>query len=215
MPKKIIMNTENKSTPKTYKHITKTQRIEIQTLYNLKKTNWKRLYSQAYIWQYIWVNQSSIQRELQRNSKENTYWKDVYKWKIAQTKTQDRRTKANIQHRFYVKNRSAISVIEKAMSDKKCPNSPSVIASAILPQQLWIHICTTTLYSYIHHNSPTLKRKLRFKSWYRKRKTCIEKRKNYYQVIQKDQKKQIVVLKYDIGNWIQLFRSDICDELLH
>ena len=32
----MIMNTKNKSISKNYKHITYDQRIEIQTLYNLK-----------------------------------------------------------------------------------------------------------------------------------------------------------------------------------
>ena len=60
--------------------------------------------------------------------------------------------------------------------NKEHPSSPSIIANAILPQELSIYISPTTLYSYIHHNRPQLKRKLRFKNWYSKSGSMYRKK---------------------------------------
>ena len=168
-----INKEENNSTRKKWSHLTKEERIKIETLRNIKNKERKRIYTQADIYRITWIPQYTISKELSRNSFENKHWRDIYKAKDAQKITDDRRIKANINHRFFIKHKSSISIIDSQLSEWK---SPAEIANAILPQALWFRISPTTLYSYIHYNNPSLKRKLQFKNWYRKSNSMYKKK---------------------------------------
>ena len=59
-------NNTLKSKKNQYHHLTKSDRITIESLINQRNTSGKRLFSNTYIANYIGVNKSTISRELKR-----------------------------------------------------------------------------------------------------------------------------------------------------
>lgn len=62
-----------KSQKKQYHHLTKEDRIKIESLINQKDCDGKRLFNNTYIANYIGVNKSTISRELRNRRKEKMY----------------------------------------------------------------------------------------------------------------------------------------------
>ena len=59
-------NNTIKTKKKQYHHLTKNDRLKIQSLIEQKNENGKRIFSNTYIANYIGVNKSTITRELKR-----------------------------------------------------------------------------------------------------------------------------------------------------
>lgn len=143
-----------------YKHLSSEQRTQIKTL----KDHWK---SQSYIAKYIKCSQSAVSRELSRNVSEDGRGKEVYKPDKAQSMYKDRRTKANLQHNFYIKHRLLSWLIERLLNKW---HSPDVIANRILKEETPYRLSTATIYNYIRYKKPLLRRYLEFKYGYKKHK---------------------------------------------
>ena len=58
---------------KQYRHLTKSDRIKIESLINQKDKNGKRLFNNTYIANYLGVHKSTISRELKNRKKEKMY----------------------------------------------------------------------------------------------------------------------------------------------
>ena len=58
---------------KQYRHLTKNDRIKIESLINQKDKNGKRLFNNTYIANYLGVHKSTISRELKNRKKEKMY----------------------------------------------------------------------------------------------------------------------------------------------
>lgn len=58
---------------KQYRHLTKNDRIKIESLINQKDKNGKRLFNNTYIANYLGVHKSTISRELRNRKKEKMY----------------------------------------------------------------------------------------------------------------------------------------------
>ena len=54
---------------KQYRHLTKSDRIKIESLINQKDKNGKRLFNNTYIANYLGVHKSTISRELKNRKK--------------------------------------------------------------------------------------------------------------------------------------------------
>lgn len=72
MPEKNITTSNNKNQGK-YHHLTKENRITIESLINQKDENGKRLFNNTYIANYLGVDKSTISRELRKRRKEKMY----------------------------------------------------------------------------------------------------------------------------------------------
>ena len=58
---------------KQYRHLTKNDRIKIESLINQKDKNGKRLFNNTYIANYLGVHKSTISREFKNRKKEKMY----------------------------------------------------------------------------------------------------------------------------------------------
>ena len=60
---------------KQYRHLTKNDRIKIESLINQKDKNGKRLFNNSYIANYLGVHRSTISRELKNRKKRQEAFK--------------------------------------------------------------------------------------------------------------------------------------------
>ncbi len=157
---KLMSKKDNttKTTKKQYKHLTKDDRIKIETLINVLDENGNRLFSNSYIAKEIGVNRSTISRELRRiKSKINVISGKVtnipYNASDAQDDYEFKRglSKANYILDDYPKLREYIE--DKIKNDKWAPD---VISGYIESHKLYLQdgfttISTTTIYRAIHY----------------------------------------------------------------
>ena len=67
------ITTNNDKNQGKYHHLTRENRITIESLINQKDANGKRLFNNTYIANYLGVNKSTISRELRKRRKEKMY----------------------------------------------------------------------------------------------------------------------------------------------
>jgi len=143
---------------KIYKHITDWERWQIYALLREEK-------DKVYIAEKLWFHKSTIGREIRRNSRN---WR--YEPAFAQRIYEFRRSEINTW-RSKLKNNEELLQDMKSSLDTWSPD-----AWSWRRKNDWkMCVCATTVYRYIHEREPSLKKKLKYKKWYRKRWTYKRK----------------------------------------
>lgn len=110
----------------------------------------------SYIGEKLWFHKSSIGREIERNSKDWTYQPA-----FAQQKYENRRSEINKWRSKIRWDSETLAVIKKYMIQERW--APHTISG-----RGKVSVCATTIYTYIDSREPSLKKRLKYKKWYRK-----------------------------------------------
>ena len=160
------VNNTTKTKKKQYHHLTKNNRITIQSLSEQKDKYGKRLFSNSYIADYIGVNKSTISRELKRikskiNIRTGKIINKPYNAEDAQNDYEFNRamSKANYILDDFPKLRKYIE--DKILIDKWAPDAISgyINSHELYKQDGFTSISTTTIYRAIHYNLLKVKKK--------------------------------------------------------
>ena len=160
------VNNTTKTKKKQYHHLTKNNRITIQSLSEQKDKYGKRLFSNSYIADYIGVNKSTISRELKRikskiNIRTGKIINKPYNAEDAQNDYEFKRamSKANYILDDFPKLRKYIE--DKILIDKWAPDAISgyINSHELYKQDGFTSISTTTIYRAIHYNLLKVKKK--------------------------------------------------------
>ena len=203
-------NNNAKSKKNQYKHLTRDDRVKIETLVNELDENGKRIYSNTDIAKRIGVHKSTIGRELKNRIKSKIMIRSgkikniPYNVDDAQYDADYKRSfsKANYLVEQYPK--LAKFIEDKILKDKWAPD---VIAGYIESHKLYLQegftsISTTTIYRAIHYHLLKVKkedtrRMVKFKT----EKDCYEKEKQ----VSENKKNNSIELRPDIINNRQRF----------
>lgn len=110
---------------------------------------------------------TTIKREIDRNGKEDRSKIGIkYSCFTADMKSKDRKIKANRKRKKLLKTHWLREFIHKKLANNEEAWSPDTLANR-LKQERWITISWTTIYSFIHNNSPSWKQYLRHGNWYK------------------------------------------------
>lgn len=160
------VNNTTKTKKMQYHHLTKNNRITIQSLSEQKDKYGKRLFSNSYIADYIGVNKSTISRELKRikskiNIRTGKIINKPYNAEDAQNDYEFKRamSKANYILDDFPKLRKYIE--DKILIDKWAPDAISgyINSHELYKQDGFTSISTTTIYRAIHYNLLKVKKK--------------------------------------------------------
>lgn len=138
---------------------------------------------------------TSVGREILRNSS-NT-WK--YEPFQAENMYRDRRTKANKTHCKLLKDLVLRDEIERRLWSKEEDWSPDDLMGRMKDEGA-PHVCTKTVYNYINQYSPTWKKYLKYKWWYRKAKRWLQRKVNA-NLPSIDERPAIVDTREREGDW--------------
>lgn len=137
---------------------------------------WERRQIYAYLLEWhkvpkiailLWRPKKTLYEEIERNSVDGKYMP-----LRAQREAEFRRTEANKQRRKVVYGWELSQVITKRLiEDKRMPDS----IVWYMRSQWENFVCTQTVYDYINNHDPGLKKYLKYKKWYKKRKNVVAK----------------------------------------
>lgn len=161
-----------------YRHLTKEDRIKIESLISQKDDNGKRLFNNSYIAKYLGVHRSTISRELRKRRKEKMYIRTgktktmPYTAEYAQ---EDANFKRGLSKGIYKlrKYKPMASFIEEKI--KKDKWSPDVIVGYMKTHKMFDYsgftsITTPTIYNAIRYGIINVKledtRRMKYKSEY-------------------------------------------------
>jgi len=144
----------------TYKHLTDWERWQIYTYLREDK-------EQKYIAKQLWRNPGTITREIRRNSRSGRY-EPVF----AQRRYEIRKSEVNKWRSKLKNNPERLGEIREYMKTEKW--SPDVIAWRKKKDKKPF-VCKQTIYKHIYEQEPSLKELLKYKKWYKKKKTKKEK----------------------------------------
>lgn len=142
--------------------------------YHINEWERRQIYSYLQEWHKVpkiavllWRPKKTIYEEISRNSLD---W--VYMPYYAQREAEFRRREANKQRRKIIYGWEFYHTIIKRLIENKW--SPDSISGYIKSQ--WKRfVCTQTIYDYINNHDPWLKKYLKYKKWYKKRKNVVAK----------------------------------------
>lgn len=110
---------------------------------------------------------TTIKREIERNGKEDR-WKSriQYSCFVADHISKERKIKANRKRKKLLRVHWLREFIREKLSNDDEAWAPNTLAKR-LKEERWITISWTTIYSFIHNNSPWWKQYLRYRDWYK------------------------------------------------
>jgi transposase, IS30 family len=149
-----------KTKEKQYHHLTKVDRIKIESLINQKKCNGKRLFNNTYIANYIGVNKSTISRERRKRRKEKMYIRTgktktmPYSAEYAQNDAKFKRGLSKGEYKLRKYKKMAKFIENKIKIDKW---TPDVIVGYMKTHNMFYYpdytsITTPTIYNAIRYN---------------------------------------------------------------
>lgn len=192
------MSTNNntiKLQKKQYRHLTKDDRIIIESLINQKDNKGKRLFNNTYIAKYLGVHKSTISRELRNRRKEKMYIRTgktktmPYTAEYAQEDANFKRGLSKGQYKLRKFKTMAAFIEEKIKKDKWAPD---VIVGYMKSHKMFDYsgytsITTPTIYNAIRYGIINVKledtRRMKYKPEYvYKDKTDLPKSKTEYSI---------------------------------
>ena len=140
------------------KHLSIQEKLEIRRLRKEKRT-------QEYIGKVLWRDQWTISREISRN-KVNWYYYPLE----AEKKYKRRRIVVNKKNSKLLRDQWLREEIIRRLTSKSEDRSPDTIAGR-LKEEGKRYVVSNTIYKYIYEHEPWLRRCLRYKKWYKSRRS--------------------------------------------
>ena len=188
-------NNTSKIKEMQYRHLTKTDRIKIESLINQRGENDKRLFSNTYIANYIGVNKSTISRELRNRRKEKMYIRTgktktmSYNAEYAQQNAMFKRGLSKGEYKLKKYKKMAKFIEDKIKIDKWAPDA---IVGYMKNHNMFNYsdyatITTPTIYNAIRYNIINVKledtRRMKYKPEYEyKDKAELPESKSEYSI---------------------------------
>lgn len=172
------ITTNNDKNQGKYHHLTRENRITIESLINQKDANGKRLFNNTYIANYLGVNKSTISRELRKRRKEKMYIRTgktktmPYTAEYAQDDANFKRGLSKGEYKLRKYKKMAKFIEDKIKIDKWAPD---IIVSYMKSHKMfdyegYISITTPTIYNAIRYNIISVKledtRRMKYKAEY-------------------------------------------------
>ncbi|MEG2283798.1 MAG: IS30 family transposase [Bacilli bacterium] len=190
---------KNDNTPKTkekqYQHLTKDDRIKIESLINQKDENDKRLFNNTYIANYIKVNKSTISRELRKRRQEKMYIRTgatktmPYTAEYAQQNATFKRGLSKGEYKLRKHKKMAKFIEDKIKLDKWAPDAivGYMKVHNMFNYSDYVSITTPTIYNAIRYNIINIKledtRRMKYKPEYEyKNKASLPESKAEYSI---------------------------------
>ena len=163
---------------KQYRHLTKNDRIKIESLINQKDKNGKRLFNNTYIANYLGVHKSTISRELKNRKKEKMYIRTgktktmPYTAQYAQENADFKRGLSKGEYKLRRNKKLAKFIEDKIKIDKWAPDAIVGYMKAHNYFELdgFESITTPTIYNAIRYGIINVKledtRRMKYKSEY-------------------------------------------------
>ncbi len=154
------ITTNNDKNQGKYHHLTKENRVTIESLINQKDENGKRLFNNTYIANYLGVNKSTISRELRKRRKEKMYIRTgktktmPYTAEYAQDDANFKRGLSKGEYKLRKYKTMAKFIEDKIKIDKWAPD---VIVGYMKSHKMfdyegYISITTPTIYNAIRYH---------------------------------------------------------------
>lgn len=187
-------NITTKMLKKQYHHLTKDDRIKIESLINQKDQNGKQLFSITYIAEYLGVHKSTISRELKKRRKEKVYIRTgktktmAYTAEYAQNDADFKRGLSKGEYKLRKYKKMAEFIEEKIKKDKWAPD---VIVGYMknhnyFNREGFDSITTPTVYNAIRYQIINVKiedtRRMKYKSEYNYHKNDLPESKAEYSI---------------------------------
>lgn len=187
-------NITTKMLKKQYHHLTKDDRIKIESLINQKDQNGKQLFSITYIAEYLGVHKSTISRELKKRRKEKVYIRTgktktmAYTAEYAQNDADFKRGLSKGEYKLRKYKKMADFIEEKIKKDKWAPD---VIVGYMknhnyFNREGFDSITTPTVYNAIRYQIINVKiedtRRMKYKSEYNYHKNDLPESKAEYSI---------------------------------
>lgn len=172
-------NNTIKQKEKQYHHLTKDDRIKIESLINQKDENGKRLFNNTYIANYLGVHKSTISRELKKRRKEKMYIRTgktktlPYTAQYAQEDAEFKRSLSKGEYKLRKNKKLAKFIEDKIKIDKWAPD---VIVGYMKTHKYFERddfepITTPTIYNAIRYGIINVKledtRRMKYKAEYK------------------------------------------------
>lgn len=172
-------NNTLKQKEKQYHHLTKNDRIKIESLINQKDKNGKRLFNNTHIANYLGVHKSTISRELRKRRKEKMYIRTgktktmPYTAQYAQEDAEFKRGLSKGEYKLRKNKKLAKFIEDKIKIDKWAPD---VIVGYMETHKYFERdgfepITTPTIYNAIHYGIINVKledtRRMKYKAEYK------------------------------------------------
>ena len=163
---------------KQYRHLTKNDRIKIESLINQKDKNGKRLFNNTYIANYLGVHKSTISRELKNRKKEKMYIRTgktktmPYTAQYAQENADFKRGLSKGEYKLRRNKKLAKFIEDKIKIDKWAPDAIVGYMKTHNYFELdgFESITTPTIYNAIHYGIINVKledtRRMKYKAEY-------------------------------------------------
>ena len=163
---------------KQYRHLTKSDRIKIESLINQKDKNGKRLFNNTYIANYLGVHKSTISRELKNRKKEKMYIRTgktktmPYTAQYAQENADFKRVLSKGEYKLRRNKKLAKFIEDKIKIDKWAPDAIVGYMKAHNYFELdgFESITTPTIYNAIRYGIINVKledtRRMKYKAEY-------------------------------------------------
>lgn len=177
-----------------YHHLTKEQRIQIESLINQKDENGKRLFNNTYIANYLKVHKSTISRELRKRRKEKMYIRTgkmktmPYSAEYAQEDANFKRGLSKGEYKLRKYKKMAEFIEEKIKKDKWAPDA--IVGYMKTHNKFncegYTSITTPTIYNAIRYHIINVKledtRRMKYKTEYNYHKTDLPESKAEYSI---------------------------------
>lgn len=180
---------------KQYRHLTKNDRIKIESLINQKDKNGKRLFNNTYIANYLGVHKSTISRELKNRKKEKMYIRTgktktmPYTAQYAQENADFKRGLSKGEYKLRRNKKLAKFIEDKIKIDKWAPDAIVGYMKAHNYFELdgFESITTPTIYNAIRYGIINVKledtRRMKYKAEYKyHNKSDLPKSKAEYSI---------------------------------
>lgn len=177
-----------------YHHLTKEQRIQIESLINQKNENGKRLFNNTYIANYLKVHKSTISRELRKRRKEKMYIRTgkmktmPYSAEYAQEDANFKKGLSKGEYKLRKYKKMAEFIEEKIKKDKWAPDA--IVGYMKTHNKFncegYTSITTPTIYNAIRYHIINVKledtRRMKYKTEYNYHKTDLPDSKAEYSI---------------------------------
>lgn len=187
-------NITTKMLKKQYHHLTKEDRIKIESLINQKDQNGKRLFSNTYIAEYLGVHKSTISRELRKRRKEKLYIMTgkiktmAYTAEYAQNDADFKRGLSKGEYKLRKYKKMAEFIEEKIKKDKWAPDAivGYMEKHNYFNREGFESITTPTVYNAIRYRIINVKiedtRRMKYKTEYNYHKNDLPESKTEYSI---------------------------------
>lgn len=188
-------NNTLKSKENQYHHLTKNDRITIESLINQKDSYGKRLFNNTYIANYLGVHKSTISRELRNRRKEKMYIRTgktktmPYTAQYAQENAEFKRGLSKCEYKLRKSKKLARFIEDKIKIDKWAPDAivGYMKTHKYFERDGFEKISTPTIYNAIRYGIINVKledtRRMKYKSEYKyKNKVDLPESKSLYSI---------------------------------